>query len=32
MPMNRSLYPDDWEDRARHVKERAFWRCKWCGK
>jgi len=32
MPMVRVRYPHDWELRARRVKERAMWRCKWCGK
>jgi len=32
MPMVRSRYPHDWELRARRVKERAMWRCEWCGK
>ena len=32
MPMNRALYPDDWELRARRVKQRAKWRCQACGK
>jgi len=30
--MHRWRYPDDWEVRARHVKEAAHWRCQRCGK
>lgn len=32
MPMNRSLYPDNWEEIARQVKESADWQCEACGK
>ena len=32
MPMKRWRYPDDWEERAREVKEAARWRCRRCGK
>ena len=32
MPMQRWRYPDDWEERARLVKEAARWRCQRCGK
>jgi hypothetical protein len=31
MPMDRSLYPADWDDIARAVKERACWKCEECG-
>ena len=32
MPMERWRYPDDWEKRAREVKEAARWSCRRCGK
>ena len=32
MPMDRSLYPDNWEAIARAVKVEADWRCRHCGK
>lgn len=32
MPMNRALYPDDWDDIATAIKEAAGWRCEHCGK
>ena len=32
MPTRRWRYPDDWERRARLVKEAARWRCQRCGK
>lgn len=32
MPMDRSLYPDDWDDIALQVKEKADWTCRRCGK
>jgi len=32
MPMNRDLYPPDWEAIAFRVKERADWRCEKCSK
>ncbi len=32
MPMNRALYPPDWEEIALAVKERAGWKCQECGK
>lgn len=32
MPMNRSLYPANWEAIAFEVKDRANWRCEECGK
>ena len=30
--MKRELYPDDWDDIARRVKERANWCCEQCGR
>jgi len=30
MPMNRSLYPDDWEAISRRIRERAGGKCEWC--
>lgn len=30
MPMNRALYPDDWEERALAIKTAAGWRCENC--
>ncbi|MEB3884081.1 hypothetical protein [Lyngbya sp. CCY1209] len=30
MPMNRKLYPRDWDDIARRVKDRVGWRCEEC--
>ena len=32
MPMNRSLYPKNWDEIARRVKESSQWRCVECGK
>lgn len=32
MPMQRDLYPEDWEAIALAVKEAADWRCQECGK
>jgi len=32
MPMQRDLYPDDWEAIAFATKEAADWRCQECGK
>jgi len=32
MPMNRSLYPDDWEAIALAVKTAANWTCQECGR
>lgn len=29
--MRRELYPDDWEDLSRRVREKAGQRCEWCG-
>lgn len=30
-PMKRSLYPADWEAISLRIRERAGWRCEWCG-
>lgn len=32
MPMNRKLYPPDWEAIALQIKEVANWQCQECGK
>lgn len=32
MPMNRRLYPDDWEEIALAVKDEADWKCEGCGR
>lgn len=32
MPMNRSLYPKNWEQITFLVKEKAGWKCECCGK
>ena len=32
MPMNRALYPPDWDEMARAVKDEADWKCEECGK
>lgn len=32
MPMKRELYPDNWDEIARAVKEEAGWICEECGK
>ena len=32
MPVNPSLYPDNWKKLALAVKEAAEWRCECCGK
>lgn len=32
MPMQRELYPPDWEEIAFAKKERAGWKCEACGK
>jgi len=29
--MRRELYPDDWPDIAKRVKDKADWRCSECG-
>lgn len=31
MPMNRSLYPPDWNEISLRIRERAGFRCEWCG-
>jgi 5-methylcytosine-specific restriction endonuclease McrA len=31
MPMNRSLYSEDWEQVSKQVRERAGWKCEQCG-
>lgn len=30
MPMNRKLYPENWDAIAREVKDRADWKCQEC--
>lgn len=32
MPMNRRLYPDDWDEIAHQVKAEANWICEECGR
>jgi len=32
MPMNRALYPKNWDAIARSIKESANWTCKGCGR
>lgn len=32
MPMDRSRYPEDWEEIAARVKEDAGWTCHTCGR
>ncbi|NEZ66255.1 HNH endonuclease [Leptolyngbyaceae cyanobacterium CCMR0082] len=32
MPMDRSLYPDDWDEIALNIKNEAKWVCDDCGK
>jgi hypothetical protein len=32
MPMNRKLYPKDWEAIALEIKQAANWTCEFCGK
>jgi len=32
MPMNRALYPKNWEAIAREIKEAANWTCQGCGR
>ena len=32
MPVDTSLYPDNWNSLALSVKEAAQWRCQCCGK
>ena len=31
MPIDRSRYPADWKQISRAVKEKACWRCQFCG-
>lgn len=31
MPMDRSRYPDDWDDISLRIRERDGWRCTCCG-
>lgn len=31
MPMKRSLYPKEWPAISLRIRERAQWRCEWCG-
>ncbi len=31
MPMRRELYPDNWQQIAREIKQLADWRCSACG-
>lgn len=31
MPMDLSRYPADWMDISLRIRERAGWRCEWCG-
>lgn len=32
MPMQRELYPKNWDEIARTIKDRAGWKCEVCGK
>ena len=32
MPMNRDLYPSNWDDIARAIKDEASWHCEDCGR
>ena len=32
MPINRALYPDDWDAIALEVKNQADWECEHCGR
>jgi hypothetical protein len=32
MPINRSLYPENWDEIALSIKRAANWTCEWCGK
>lgn len=32
MPMKKELYPHDWNQTAREVKDAAGWKCEGCGK
>lgn len=31
MPMDLSRYPADWTEISQRIRERAGWRCEWCG-
>lgn len=31
MPMQRELYPADWDEIARAIKDAAAWQCQGCG-
>ncbi len=32
MPMDRTKYPDDWDEIATAIKEQAGWRCEQCSR
>jgi hypothetical protein len=32
MPMQRDLYPSDWDEIARSIKKASGWQCQECGK
>ena len=32
MPMDRRLYPDNWDEIARRIKDGVNWACEWCGR
>jgi ribosomal protein L37AE/L43A len=32
MPMQRDLYPEDWETIATRIKDEVNWECEDCGK
>ena len=32
MPMDRRLYPENWDEIARQIKDEVNWACEWCGK
>lgn len=32
MPMNRALYPKNWDEIARAIKDEAGWNCEQCGR
>lgn len=32
MPMDRSKYPDDWDDTAFRIKTESGWKCQKCGR
>lgn len=31
MPMDRSRYPENWDEISLRIRERDGWHCKWCG-